>query len=72
MALHYLSGVAVDWQVVPLSTAPQWLLVVLPVPEDGQVVAGGGAAQDDEAFPQCWTIVIQMLYSIRVLNYIAR
>ena len=40
MALRYISVVAVDSEVVVhLSTVPQWLLVVLPVPEDVQVVA---------------------------------
>ena len=40
MALYCVSGVAVDSEVVVhLSTVPQWLLVVLPVPEDAQVVA---------------------------------
>ena len=45
MALRYIFGVAVDSEVVVhLSTVPQWLLVVLPVPKDGQVVSSGGAA----------------------------
>ena len=40
MALRYISVVAVDSEVVAhLSSVPQWLLVVLPVPEDVQVVA---------------------------------
>ena len=40
MALRYISGVAVDSEVVlHLSTVPQCLRVVLPVPEDVQVVA---------------------------------
>ena len=40
MALRGISGIAVDSEVVVyLSTVPQWLLVVLPVPEDVQVVA---------------------------------
>ena len=40
MALRYISGVAVNSEVVVhLGTIPQWLLVVLPVPEDIQVVA---------------------------------
>ena len=40
MALRYISGVAVDSEVlVHLSTVPQWLLVVLPIPEDVEVVA---------------------------------
>ena len=40
MALHCISAVAVDSEVVVhLSTVPQWLLVVLPVPVDVQVVA---------------------------------
>ena len=40
MALRCISGVAVDLEVVVhLSTVPQELLVVLPVPEDVQVVA---------------------------------
>ena len=70
MALRYISGVAVDSEVVVhLSTVPQWLLVVIPVPEDVQVVAGGGAARADQAFPQCWRIVVHMLYSIRILSY---
>ena len=38
MALRYISVVAVDSEVVVhLSTVPQWLLVVLPVPVDVQV-----------------------------------
>ena len=40
MALRYISGVAVDSEVVEhLHTVPQWLLVALPIPEDVQVVA---------------------------------
>ena len=40
MALRCISVVAVDSEVmVHLSTVPQWLLVVLPVPEDVHVVA---------------------------------
>ena len=40
MALHFISGVAVDHEVVVrLSILPQWLLVILPVPEDVRVVA---------------------------------
>ena len=40
MALRYISGIAVDSKVVVhLSTVPQWLLVILPVPEEVQVVA---------------------------------
>ena len=40
MALRYISGVAVGSKVVVhLSTVPHWLLVVLSVPEDVQVVA---------------------------------
>ena len=40
MALRCISVVAVDSEVVVhLSTVPQWLLVVLPVPADLQFVA---------------------------------
>ena len=40
MALHYISGVAVDSKVVVNpSTVPQQLLVILPVLEGVQVVA---------------------------------
>ena len=40
MALHYVSGDALDSEVVVhLSTVPQWLLVVLPVPEYVRVMA---------------------------------
>ena len=40
MALQCISVVAVDQEVVVhQSTVPQWLLVVLPEPEDVQVVA---------------------------------
>ena len=40
IALRYISGVAVDSEVVVhLSTIPQWLLVVVPVLEDVRVVA---------------------------------
>ena len=56
--------------VAHLLTVPQWLLVVPPVPADVQVVAWGGAARADQAFPQCWRIIVLMLYSIPVLDYI--
>ena len=40
MVRHCISGVAVDSELVEhLSTVPRWLLVVLPVPMDVQVVA---------------------------------
>ena len=40
MALRYICGVAVDSEVVVrLSTVPQWLLVILPVPVDVPVGA---------------------------------
>ena len=40
MALHYISGLAVDSEVVVhLSTVPRWPQVVLSVREDVQVVA---------------------------------
>ena len=40
MAMRYISGVAVDTEVVVrLCTVPQWLLVVLPVSVDVWVAA---------------------------------
>ena len=71
MALRCISGVAVDSEVVVhVSTVPQWRLVVLPVPEDVQVVACEGVARADQVFPQCWRIVVHILCSILVLDYI--
>ena len=71
LALRCIFGVAVDSEVVMhLSTVLQWLLVVIPVPEDVQVVACGDATQADQAFSRCWRIVVSMLYSILVLRCI--
>ena len=40
IALHYVSGIAVDSEVgVHLSTITKWLLVVLHILEDVQLVA---------------------------------
>ena len=71
MALRFISGSEVDsGVVVHLSTVPQWLLVVRPIPDDVQVVACVGGAHADQVLPQCCRIVVGMLYSILVLGCI--